>query len=293
MEDEEQEQTQAQQVEKFKQGMENKLTDVMILASWATMKKNGKRDKRCRGLKRKASSKCCVYCMSHEGTYTSEQVDDGAMGGRHEACKCKVMPVFDYVSADIRAKMNEAGIRNDILRENNDAKRFKTSLNFAKASNKHGGYVDSHSVKELKEYKKFLSKDGMCGVAIKTDGDITCVFKNENAGYGGAVYDLIITARENGGVKMDCYGKDLVNLYEKCGFEPVARVKFDPQYVTDELLLKEKPDVFFMKKTEKSSLEVIDDIRLKKTKLSEIEDLEKLPVFDYEKACLYRDNMLK
>ena len=138
---------------KIKQGMENKLTDAMILASWATMKNNGRRDKRCKGLKRKASSKCCVYCMSHEGTYTSQQVNDGAMGGRHEACKCKVTPVFDYVSADIRAKMNEAGIRNDILRENSDAKRFKTSLNFAKASNKHGGYVDSHSVKELKEYK--------------------------------------------------------------------------------------------------------------------------------------------
>ena len=95
MEDEEQEQAQAQQVDKFKQGMENKLTDAMILASWATMKNNSKRDKRCKGLKRKASSKCCVYCMSHEGTYTSKQVDDGAMGGRHEACKCKVMPVFE------------------------------------------------------------------------------------------------------------------------------------------------------------------------------------------------------
>lgn len=84
-----------QKLDSFVSGLENKLTDVVILAAWAVMEQNARRDKKCKGLKRSASSNCCAYCMSHEGTYTSEQVDAGAMGGRHEACKCKVTPVFE------------------------------------------------------------------------------------------------------------------------------------------------------------------------------------------------------
>lgn len=230
--------------------------------------------------------------MSHEGTYSFNSVNDGAMGGRHEACKCKVTPVFDYVSTEIRDRMNKAGIRNDVLVESNDTKRFKVSLDFAKASNKYGGYVDSHSVKELKGYKKFLSKDEMCGVAIKPDGDITCVFRNEK-GEAGAGYDLIITARENGGVKMDCYGEHLAIFYQKCGFEPVARVKFNPQYADDPLLLEKEQDIYFLKKSSKTTLEVLDDLINETYKISEIEDLEKLPVFEYDEAYKYRDALIK
>lgn len=107
MEDEEQTQTQSQQIDKFKKGMENKLTDVIILASWATMEGNARRDKKCKGLKRKASSKCCVYCMSHEGTYSFSSVNDGAMGGKHEACKCKVTPVFEFQTKEQKKKRNK------------------------------------------------------------------------------------------------------------------------------------------------------------------------------------------
>lgn len=97
-----------QETDRFIKGLENKLTDVVILASWATMENNARRDKKCKGLKRSASSKCCTYCMSHEGTYTSQQVDAGAMGGRHEACKCKVMPVFEVQTKEQKEAAKEA-----------------------------------------------------------------------------------------------------------------------------------------------------------------------------------------
>ena len=138
-----------------------------------------------------------------------------------------------------------------------------------------------------------MSTDGMCGVAIKPDGDITCVFKNEQTEYRGAIYDLILTARENGGMKMDCYGVDLVNMYEKCGFEPVARVKFDPRYVTDRELLEIEPDIFFMMKKDKTTVEAIDDYIHKRYTIWTDDELEKLPLFDYDAAGVYRDNMLK
>lgn len=101
-------QTFKQQAEKFVSGLENKLTDVVILAAWATMKNNGRKDKKCKGLKRSASSKCCTYCMSHEGTYSFSSVDAGAMGGRHEACKCKITPVFEYQTSTQKEATKEA-----------------------------------------------------------------------------------------------------------------------------------------------------------------------------------------
>ena len=99
--------TYKQKLDSFVSGLENKLTDVVILAAWAVMEQNARRDKKCKGLKRSASSKCCAYCMSHEGTYTSEQVDAGAMGGRHEACKCKVTPVFEVRTKEQRKAKRE------------------------------------------------------------------------------------------------------------------------------------------------------------------------------------------
>ena len=100
--------TYKQKLDSFVSGLENKLTDVVILAAWAVMEKNARQDKKCKGLKRSASSKCCAYCMSHEGTYTSEQVDAGAMGGRHEACKCKVTPVFETQTKQQKEASKEA-----------------------------------------------------------------------------------------------------------------------------------------------------------------------------------------
>ena len=41
----------------------------------------------------------------------------------------------------------------------------------------------------------------------------------------------------------------------------MARVKFDPAYVTDKKLLEDKPDIFFMVKTDEDTLDVIKKIK--------------------------------
>lgn len=96
-----------QDTEKFVQGLENKLVDAAALGAWAVMRGNAKRDKKCKGLKRTASSKCCKYCTSLEGTYTSDEVDAGKLGGRHEACKCKITPVFEVQTEKQKGKRKE------------------------------------------------------------------------------------------------------------------------------------------------------------------------------------------
>ena len=282
--------TYKQKLDSFVSGLENKLTDVVILAAWTVMENNARQDKKCKGLKRSASSKCCAYCMSHEGTYTSEQVDTGAMGGRHEACKCKVTPVFEItaknkakkrentMSEQARsAKIERAKISADIevlgITQETSSEVFKESLDAMKKVNKNGGAVDTHSIEELSTFKKFLSDDKMCGVAVKPDGDITCVFKNPKSKHKrSAIYDLMITAKENGGVKLDCYKIDLVNKYERCGFKPVARVLYDEKYVDKSNLwaLENKPDVYFMMKTDDDVFQVLEKIKTKTYKQSTI-----------------------
>lgn len=228
----------------------------------------------------------------------------------HPWCRCSYTVEIDdwekwidnYVAArggdnaalrdPLRDVKDEAGIVNLKLRSERDKEVFENALSDAKAANKNGGSVDWHPASEMLGWDTLLSADSMAGVAVKGDGDITCVFKNPNSKARGAVTDLILMAREHGGVKMDCYGRFLVNSYEKCGYEVVARVPFDAEYVDDPLLLERQPDVFFLRKNGKSTAEVIEDIKNNSYVQSTAEELDALPTFDYEKAWEYRDNLL-
>lgn len=199
------------------------------------------------------------------------------------------------VNPDLRKQMDKAGIANLGMKQTNDNQAFSDALSEAIKSNPHGGAVDPQSPDDVKDYKKFLSSDNMAGVAVKPDGDITCVFKNSNSSAKGAVQDLILTARENGGTKMDCYGKVLANMYEKCGYEVVAKVAFNADYVSDPVLLQSKPDVYVLKRTNQSTKEVVESIAAGTYKKSSAEDLAKVKAFDkngYDDALTYRDGLL-
>lgn len=193
-----------------------------------------------------------------------------------------------------RQLMNDNGITNLELERTTNSDRFDMSINLAKKANKNGACVDTHPMDELDTFKLILANDGLAGVAVKPDGDITAVFKNSNSNKKGAVNDLIITARAKGGVKMDCYGQFLVNSYEKCGYVPVARIPFNADYVDDPFLLKNPMDVYAMMKNDDSLETVIDKNAKKAYKLSTQEELDNLPIFtDYDEALKYRDNLLK
>ncbi len=192
-----------------------------------------------------------------------------------------------------RQIMNDNGIVNLNLERTTNESQFDVAIKSAKRANKNGGCVDTHPKDELESFKLFLANDGMAGVAVKPDGDITAVFKNSNSTAKGAVNDLIITARANGGVKMDCYGQFLVNSYEKCGYVPVARVPFNADYVSDPFLLKTKPDVYVMMKNTDDIQTVIKKNGARAYTTSSQEALDHLPTFDYDEALKYRDELLK
>ena len=73
----------------------------------------------------------------------------------------------------------------------------------------------------------------------------------------------------------------------------MAGVKFDPAYVTDKKLLEDKPDIFFMVKTDEDTLDVIKKIKNEEFKQSAEEGWGKLPVMTYDEAYEFRDRMLE
>lgn len=96
---------------------------------------------------------------------------------------------------------------------------------------------------------------------------------------------------------MDCYGDDLAKMYQKCGFEPVARVEFNKEYAPDDFPKDpsyKPPDyLYVLKKTDKSTHEVIKDIRQNSYKLLNDDELAKLPTMEYDEAMSYRDSLIK
>lgn len=308
--------------EHIQEGMNG--SDYIYAATWRTMQ-----DERVRPQQRRKTKKGWVTTLSTSGAnhmvMEGQTVKVGDMFtlndgvktknpsrsgyARHDCnCRCfleyNLMTIEEFekatrkpvnmasVHGSIKQKMNENGIADLELQRTTDAAAFDKAIREMKKQGGAAACVDTHPIEEMKDFKLFLSKNQMAGVAVKPDGDITAVFKNADYKVKGGVNDLIITARANGGEKMDCYGSFLVNSYEKCGYTPVARVKFNPDYVDDAYLLATKPDVYVMMKNTDTLEEVIEKNAKKAYKLSTQAELDNLITLDYDDALKYRDLLL-
>lgn len=140
--------------------------------------------------------------------------------------------------------------------------------------------------------RSFLTGNGTSGFAITPDGDIIGVFSNKAAGAPfGMTQQILPLAVANGGVKLDCYGERLVSLYERNGFVPVARVKFDPAQANPGWTPdKGSPDIYFMMHKGDSADTMVQNYG--KYRLSTQEELNALPVMSYDEAAAYRDNLI-
>ena len=158
----------------------------------------------------------------------------------------------------------------------------------------YGWAVTPKSVEDLDVpgMKVLMNEDGTAGLAVAPDGDIEAVFRNKASGPKGATKSTIPTAIANGGTKLDCYGRDLVDLYAQYGFIPVARVTFNPEYANpgwDES--KGHPDIFFMMHSGDDADAVIAKHGTYDSYLDK--DLDALPVMEYDEAYAYRDSLLE
>lgn len=175
-----------------------------------------------------------------------------------------------------------------------DLYAFSSALSNAVHHNEYGPYVATHSSEELRASKAvaFLSRDKMAGVAVWPDGDVGAVFKDVQSKSRMAIGELMLTAINAGGNKLDCFDGVLRRLYAKFGFIPVARVKFDPRFAPVDWRLEfGTPDVVFWRHCGDSAEEVVEKIGKYPTYTAE--DIQKLPCFgNYEEAYQYRDKQL-
>lgn len=255
---------------------------------------NGKKvTARCPSQSGVAAHDCNCRCFCEYNLMTAAEFAK-ASGMKESEVRAKYGMVSEAVDADTRQLMNDNGIVDMHLQETIEVERFVDSIEAAKRSMAQGACVDVPSMANARKYRLFLGEDGMAGVAVKPDGDITAVFKNNNSPAKGAVNDLIITARANGGTKMDCYGRFLVNAYERCGYVPVARVPFNPAYVDDQFLLDNPMDVYVMMRNSDDLATVIRMNGARAYSLSTQEMLDNLLTFDdYDAALEYRDKLLE
>ncbi len=158
---------------------------------------------------------------------------------------------FLVIDSDNRARLTNSDITDNEFRDTtSNPELFSYALDSSRKSNKYGMMVDPHSAEDIVDGNliTFLSKDNNAGGAVEPNGNITGVFKNPNSKSKNASTDIILTAIANGGNKLDCYGKGLVNMYSRLGFVPVARVSFNREYANPEwnYELFGEPDIYVM-----------------------------------------------
>lgn len=176
-----------------------------------------------------------------------------------------------------------------------DNAAFSSALTAARDADARNGWaVTPEPGAELDQrgVRSFLTGNGTSGFAITPDGDIIGVFSNKAAGAPkGMTWQILPTAVENGGVKLDCYGERLVNLYEDNGFVPVARVEFNSEYANPGWTAdKGSPDIYFMMHNGDSPDTIVQ--KQGKYHLSTQEELNELPVMSYDEAAAYRDKLI-
>ena len=189
-----------------------------------------------------------------------------------------------------KAWNNGGGISQEdggFLELNTDWAKVVENLERIKASNPDWYKMDIHWVDDYGNWKRktFQSKDGNSSITIKDDGDITSLVSKP---WGWRGKNLVLTAIKNWGDKLDCYADFLPEFYQDAGFEPVARVKFNPEYAPADWKGKGQ-DIIVMMRRNNDAVETVDKNWWK----YEHKSLENLPVMEYDEALTYRDMLLE
>lgn len=228
------------------------------------------------------------------------QSGEGLVGKRDTTGGSQVLRGFLTVSPGTQAAIEQSGATPLELRDtSSDPQLFSTALEEARQKNPHGLMVSPKTVEELNQPGTitFMNADNMAGALVTADGDIEAVFKNPQSKAKQAATSLLITAVENGGRKLDCYGDELVHTYNGRGFEAVARIPFNAGAVEDGWTYGAK-DVYVMKLLDGvTAQDIAGRLRMDEDDggfhMQTDAELANLPVFDdYDEALAYRDSLL-
>ena len=240
-----------------------------------------------------------VRGMAEDAERSGAGAGNGDVQGRVPAGGNPVLRQFLTPSENINEAIKRSGATPmELVDTTGNPQFFSFALEQARQTNPNGLMVSGKTVEELSQpgTVTFMSKDGLTGALVTADGDIEAVFKNPRSSARGAGSSLLLNAINNGGTKLDCYGDGLVYLYNRHGFEPVARVPWNPEYAPDGWTYGPK-DVYVMKLSNGLSANAVAS----RLGLSEAEggfhiwskaELDELPTMDYDQALAYRDSLI-
>lgn len=240
-----------------------------------------------------------VRGMAEDAERSGAGAGNGDVQGRVPAGGNPVLRQFLTPSENINEAIKRSGATPmELVDTTGNPQFFSFALEQARQTNPNGLMVSGKTVEELSQpgTVTFMSKDGLTGALVTADGDIEAVFKNPRSSARGAGSSLLLNAINNGGTKLDCYGDGLVYLYNRHGFEPVARVPWNPEYAPDGWTYGPK-DVYVMKLSNGLSADAVAS----RLGLSEAEggfhiwskaELDELPTMDYDQALAYRDSLI-
>lgn len=198
----------------------------------------------------------------------------------------------DYrgIGSPVKDIIRQQGATPVDLRTASDPSSFYAAISEAKQGNPHGAFVTAHDVSEYGDMKMFLGDDNGVGVAVTKDGDIVSVFKNPNISKSRkAVSSILLTAIDNGGVKLDNYNGGLSQMYLNHGFIPVARTAFVDEYAPSDWNYERdgRPDIIFWAHNGDNA-----DLTARNIGTQEMPDLTALPLMEYDEAAKYRDSLI-
>lgn len=107
---------------------------------------------------------------------------------------------------------------------------FKEAIANAKQSLKYNG-ASVELKDDYTDINLYLSEDGESGFGIKPNGDIVSVFSSNKV--KGRAHHLLEMATVEGGRQLDCFDIYLTKIYEARGFKPVAKMKWNDEYIPD------------------------------------------------------------
>ena len=164
------------------------------------------------------------------------------------------------------------------------AQQFSNTIkNIKKELGDKGASVSIYSEEDYKDMDLYLSEDGQSGIAVKPNGDIVSVFAGDNAPRGSG-YTLMLLAIQNGGRQLDCFDTHLPEYYNTIGFEPVAKMKWNDEYIPEGWNKENfkdynngEPDVVFMVYDPEGKLE-----KKKEEYKARGEEWKPIEVYDYD-----------
>lgn len=175
----------------------------------------------------------------------------------------------------------------------NNPNLFHSFINDAYQTNSHRAFLCmDYSPDDYESMDKIVVNNGTAGVAVKPNGDIVSVFKNdvlaEQEGIGKVNQTLMIESLKSGGDHLDCFDGFLPNMYGTVGFKPICKLKFNDEYAPTDWNFERdgRPDVVFMAHPKEPMSEIL---RKRDQKLYPpiTEDLKNAPyVADYDEAAI-------